>query len=186
MFNSPIWFRFFKVLRDLTILLLMKALFYWAFTWFPVVDWLNWLLSLMQGIPLSFRGDGSGASSSKQPQLDLNNVPTADAEPELAPPSDQRALEDENRRLREENEALKKLVEEELDRVKAVLTEAEQKMERAQELDRIRDQERAVAGQNLNEEYYRKKKKYIHENDRLKFRINEKQYEEDRQRFRRN
>ena len=118
--------------------------------------------------------------------MDLNNVPTADAEPELAPPSDQRALEDENRRLREENEALKKLVEEELDRVKAVLTEAEQKMERAQELDRIRDQERAVAGQNLNEEYYRKKKKYIHENDRLKFRINEKQYEEDRQRFRRN
>lgn len=65
-------------------------------------DLLDFVLYAM--VPLSVRGDGSGASSSKRPQLDL--VPAA--EPESAPPSDPRAVEDEKNRLRQENAELQR------------------------------------------------------------------------------
>lgn len=75
----------------------------WGFTWpFFVfsVDWIDWILSSMDRLPLSVGGGGSdaGPSSSGRPELDLNQPPAPEpgldlngpppAEPEPAPPAE--------------------------------------------------------------------------------------------------
>lgn len=104
----------------------MEAAFFAPF----LNDLVDFLLSAMDGFPLSVGGDGSGASSSKRPQWDLNNVPAA--EPESAPPSDPRAVEDENLRpclVRQETAELKRRLREELQQIQTVLDEAEKQID---------------------------------------------------------
>lgn len=134
------------------------------------------------------RPQGEGASNleagppSTQPPFD---VPAPD---EAAPPVDPQALEDENLRLRHENAELRRLLTEEMARVKGILAETEDQIERSREQDRIRDQERARERAGLlaaHSELQNRSSILQVEKDRLKFRINELQFRKDQQKFRR-
>ncbi|KAM7249835.1 hypothetical protein ACFE04_019614 [Oxalis oulophora] len=114
---------------------------------------------------------------------------TSDPAPdESVPPMDPQAVEDENLRLRQENAELRRLLREEKERVKAVVDETEDQIERAREEDRRRDRERAAATEELIRDYSKIKNhtSIIRiENNRLKYRINELLFRNDQQRFRR-
>lgn len=81
-----------QVIIGLTVLFVTRLLFYcWNWGWFVAVfiQFLNdllddFLLSAMDRFPLSIGGDGSGASSSKRPRLDidLNGPPLEEPEPD--------------------------------------------------------------------------------------------------------
>lgn len=147
-------------------------------------EFFDFFISSMDGFPLSVGGDGSGASSSKRPQLDLNNVPAA--EPESAPPSDPRAVEDENLRLRQEKAELQRRLTEEIERIKAVLDEAERHIQGVQEEDQARQQAWSAYQQELYAEYSRLKA-LEEENARMRYRLNDlhfKKGKEPLQRFR--
>lgn len=101
---------------------------------------------------------------------------------------DPQALEDENLRLRHENAELRRLLTEEMARVKGILAETEDQIERSREQDRIRDQERARERAGLlaaHSELQNRSSILQVEKDRLKFRINELQFRKDQQKFRR-
>lgn len=100
---SAICFCFLRFLITFTVLLISQGLGDWALTWCPLwflfVEWIDFLLSTMDGVPLSFGGNGSGGtSSSKRPQFDLNLPPQTDPEPAPLEPSSE---EEESRRERE-------------------------------------------------------------------------------------
>jgi hypothetical protein len=73
----------FRILLSMTVLFITHILgnFNWSFSFSAaffasfVNDLLDFLLSAMDGFPLSVGGDGSGASSSKRPPFDLNFPP---------------------------------------------------------------------------------------------------------------
>lgn len=52
---------------------------------FFFLDWLDFLLSFMDNLPLSVGGSGSGPSSWKRPRFDLNLPPADEPEPQPEP-----------------------------------------------------------------------------------------------------
>lgn len=132
-----------------------------------------------------FVGSSDGGVGPLRPWLDLNQAP---AEELTRPTLDQQAVDDDFRRLREENAKLHNMVvEEEMRRVQGALDAIEQKFQSVQELDRLRAEERSVSRQELDAEYRRLRNSgevLTIENDRLKERIRLHQYEEDRRRRR--
>lgn len=98
-----IYFCFLRFLINLTLLLISPVLLDWALTWCPLcflfLESIQFVLSTMDGVPLSFGRNGSDdTSSSKRPQLDLNLPPQTDPEPAPLEPSSE---EEESRRERE-------------------------------------------------------------------------------------
>ncbi len=47
----------------------------------PLFEWVDWILSAMDGTPLSIGGGGSGVGPSNRPLPDLNLPPAAEPEP---------------------------------------------------------------------------------------------------------
>lgn len=126
-----------------------------------------------------FVGSSDGGVGPLRPWLDLNQAP---AEELTRPTLDQQAVDDDFRRLREENAKLHNMVvEEEMRRVQGALDAIEQKFQSVQELDRLRAEERSVSRQELDAEYRRLRNSgevLTIENDRLKERIRLHQYED--------
>lgn len=63
-----------------SVLLIARVLWDWDLTWCvaflaPFLDWLDFLLSAMERLPLPFGEGGSGASSSKKPTIPDLNLP---------------------------------------------------------------------------------------------------------------
>lgn len=102
------------------------------------------------------------------------------------PPSDPRAVEDENLRLRQENAELLRRLGEEIERIKAVLDEAERHIQGVQEQDKARQQAWSAYQQELDAEYSRLRA-LEEENARMRYRLNDlnfKKGKEPLQRFR--
>ena len=81
---------FLSLIISTTVLFITRSLWNLGLTWVTAFfapflnDLIDWILSAMEGFPLSVGDDGSGASSSKQPRLpDLNQPP---AEEDLEDP----------------------------------------------------------------------------------------------------
>ena len=136
-------------------------------------DVLEWVLSAIGDLPLYVGGDGGGPSSWKGPPFDLN-LP---AEGESAPPSDPRSLEleDENRRLRQENAELHRALGESHERIEGVLNEAERHIRHLQQ-EQEQHRARRLAWTSFREEMCRDIQRWQaleRENARLRFRLQE-------------
>lgn len=129
-------------------------------------DVLDWVLSAIGDLTLSVGGSSSGP---RRPPLDLN-LPAAEAE--SAPPSDPRALEEENLRLRQENEELQRTLTEQKEQIQRVLDEAERHIQEVQEQDQARQQAWYAYREKMYREYQRLQA-LERENARMRFRVNE-------------
>jgi len=134
-------------------------------------DVLDWVLSPIGDLTRSVGGDGSGPSSSRRPPLDLN-VPATEAE--SAPPSDPHALEleEENLRLRQENEEIQRKLTELKEEIQRVLDEAERHIQEVREQDQARQQAWYAYREEMYREYQRLQA-LERENARMRFRVNE-------------
>jgi hypothetical protein len=77
--------KLFRCIRKFVFICIFSFIWDWGLTWvapFVVLD-VDWLLSFMDGLPLSVGGGGSDAGPSRRP-LDLNVTPS----PEPAPPAE--------------------------------------------------------------------------------------------------
>jgi hypothetical protein len=76
-----------RVILSITLVFITKFLWDWGLTWVAVapllglVEWIDWLLSSMDPLPVG--GGGSDAGPSRRPELDLNQPPAP--EPEQQP-----------------------------------------------------------------------------------------------------
>ena len=93
-------------------------------------------------------------------------------DPESASPSDPRALEEENLRLRQENEELQRALREEKERIQRVLDEAERHIQEVREQDQARQQAWYAYREEMDREY-RRLQALERENARMRFRVNE-------------
>ncbi|KAL2505785.1 Uncharacterized protein Adt_21406 [Abeliophyllum distichum] len=70
----------------MAVLFISRVLWDWGLTWCvaflaPFLDWLDFLLSAMERLPLPFGEGGSGASSSKKPTIPDLNLPATEEDP---------------------------------------------------------------------------------------------------------
>lgn len=83
---------FLKLFLSATVFFITRVLFYLSLTWTAAffacssfIDFFYFLLSAMEGFPLSVGGDGSNSSSSNKPPIDIDlNFPPA-PEPQAGP-----------------------------------------------------------------------------------------------------
>ncbi|KAI5567026.1 hypothetical protein BDE02_13G061600 [Populus trichocarpa] len=102
---------------SLILVYMTPLLFNWGLTWGApffifFAEWIDFLLSSMEGFPLSIGGGGSDAGPSRRPVLDLNSTPQPELdlnqpaaheqEPEPAPPLDDQDLLTKRKRVSEE------------------------------------------------------------------------------------